>query len=230
MNKIINSILLCSATIFGANVASADVIYADNFSTNTGWTLGTNWQIGATSVSPAGTGNSDPALDHSATADNGVLGAKLGGNIGAPDGLHGFYYATSPIYNLTNASNVSVSFFRWLNSDYDPYMTSQVEAFDGAAWNVIYTNCCIDENGYVSDNSWKQYTYNVSTYADHNAAFQLRYSYDVTSSGVYSISGWNVDDLAVSGKVPEPATFALLGLGLAGLGLSRRKKLDLANS
>lgn len=226
MNKTINSIILGSVMMFGANVASADVIFSDNFSTNTGWTLGTNWQIGATSVSPAGSGNGDPAQDHTATADNGVLGAKLGGNIGAPDGMHGFYYATSPVYNLKNASDVSVSFFRWLNSDYDPYMTSQVEAFDGAAWNVIYTNANIGSTGYVADNSWKQMTYDVSAFADHNAAFRLRYSYDVTSSGVFTIGGWNVDDLAVSGNVdvPEPGTFVLLGLALAGLGLSRRKK------
>lgn len=219
MNKTFKSIALAIAMTFTTQAAQADVIFKDDFSSNTGWTLGTNWEIGATKVSPAAVGNGDPALDNSATNDNGVLGAKLGGNIGAPDGLHGLYFATSPVYNLANATKVNVSFFRWLNSDYFPYMTSRLEAFDGSAWKTLYNN----GSTFVTDNSWTKQTYDVSAFADRNAAFRLRYSYDVTSNGVYTIGGWNVDDLSISGEVPEPAPFVLLGLGLAALALSRKK-------
>jgi hypothetical protein len=222
MTKFIKSALLGSAMLFAANLASADIIVTDNFSSNKGWTLDTNWQIGSTSVSPTANGNPDPAQDHSATADNGVLGAKLGSNIGAPDGMHGFYYATSQAYNLANVSKVNVSFYRWLNTDYDPYMTSQVEAFDGSAWHVIFTNCCVGGAGQIFDSAWTQQSYDVSAYADHNAAFRLRFSYDVTDAGVYTTGGWNVDDLSISGQVPEPGSLMLMGLGLAGF-VARRK-------
>ena len=36
-------------------------------------------------------------------------------------------------------------------------------------------------------------------------------------------NGWGIDDVKV-GVVAEPATIALMGLGLLGLGLVRRKK------
>jgi hypothetical protein len=214
-----------AALVLSATPAAAAVVAFDDFSSNQGWTLGTNWQIGPTSVSPPGTGNPDPAFDKTPTADNGVLGALLGGNIGAPEGQHGFYYATSKFYDLTGVTGSSLSFWRWLNSDYDPFMTSQVEVFNGSTWNVIYTNCCVGGNGLVTDSAWNLQSYDVSAYADNNSKFAVRFSYDVTASGVYTISGWNVDDLTVSGnKVPEPASLALVGLALAGAGAASRRR------
>ena len=55
--------------------------------------------------------------------------------------------------------------------------------------------------------------------------------YDADVSTLASVSvfsnasgdGYGIDQLTV-GKVPEPGTLALLGLGLAGLGISRRRK------
>ena len=223
MNKFIKATLLGTFVAFAANVASAGVIVADDFSTNKGWSLGTNWEIGSTNLSSGNNaGNPDPAQDHTATADNGVLGTKLGGNIGGPDGLHGFYYATSPIYNLSNATNVNVSFYRWLNSDYKPYMTSQVEAFDGTAWHAIFSNATT----IIADNAWSQQSYDVSAFADNNANFLLRFSYNVGSGGVFTVSGWNVDDLAISGNVavPEPGSLMLVGLGLAAFAARRKRK------
>lgn len=226
LKKLIVGFAAAGALLAGSTAAMAVpvTVYSDDFSSNQGWTLGTNWQIGSTSVSPAAVGNGDPALDHTDTSDNGVLGALLGGNIGGPDGLHGYYYATSKVYNLSGVTNVNLSYYRWLNSDYDPFMTSQAEVFNGSAWQVIYTNCCIGGSGYVNDNNWNLQSFDASSYADNNANFQVRFSYDVTSGGVYTIGGWNVDDLAITGNVPEPGSLALLGLGLAGLAYSRKRK------
>ena len=46
------------------------------------------------------------------------------------------------------------------------------------------------------------------------------------SQSVSGLSGNGTYVFAVASRVPEPGTLALLGLGLAGLGLSRRRKAN----
>jgi len=44
-----------------------------------------------------------------------------------------------------------------------------------------------------------------------------------TGGGKYGLSGWTLFDKSPTG-VPEPATLSLLGIGLAGVGFTRRRK------
>ena len=89
---------------------------------------------------------------------------------------------------------VELEFWRWLNSDYTPYMQNIVEVFDGAAWQVVW-----ETGGFpgVQDAAWTPVAYDVSAYA--NAAMQVRIGFNIGSNSVYTCSGWNVDDLTVNG-------------------------------
>lgn len=226
--KLLTKTFILAGVLSAFTTASsfAITVYSDDFSTNQGWTLGTKWEIGSATASPGATGNPDPSVDHTATADNGVLGGDIGGNIGGTDGgLHGFYWATSAVINASNLTDANLSFYRWLNTDYLPFMESRVEGWDGSSWQLIWGN----GEDFITDNAWNLNSFDVSALAAGNSQFQVRFGWNVGSGGVYTISGWNVDDLTVSGtaaasSVPDGgSTIALLGLALTAVAGARRK-------
>ncbi|REJ47775.1 MAG: subtilase [Microcystis flos-aquae DF17] len=190
-------------TISGSDTATATIIdndfttyFSDDFANNSkGWTLGTEWQIGAATTSTGQSyGNPDPGTDNTPTADNGVAGVVIGGN--ASTALHGFYYLTSPVINTSTANQLFFEFARWLNSDYTPYMQNTVEIFNGSSWvNLLPSN--FDEAPGVQDNAWTPQQFDIS--AHKSASTQIRFGFNVTSDGVYTVSSWNLDDVKIYG-------------------------------
>jgi hypothetical protein len=185
-----------------ANV-SAITLFSDDFANNSqGWILGTEWQIGPALVSSGGQWGADPGVDHSASNDNGVAGVVIGGN--ATTALHGFYYLVSPPTNtMVTQGEVVLSYWRWLNGDYDPYMTNVVQVFDGTQWLTIWESGLQPgvEDSPPFGSGWVEYSFTVTQYA--NPAFRVRFGHDVTQSGAYPIGSWNLDDVSIV-NVPEP--------------------------
>ncbi|HMR06467.1 MAG TPA: hypothetical protein PKA88_11835, partial [Polyangiaceae bacterium] len=184
-----------------AGVCSGGTVYfSDDFSDNSkGWSLAGEWAIGPTQVSSGHEeGNPDPASDHSTTADNGVAGIVLGGNHSI--GIHGFDYITSPVINLSAATgSVKLSFWRWLNCDFVPYVTDTIEVYNGTSWVTLWSNASVGDN-LIEDYSWQRYEYDVT--AHKNAAFRVRFGHkvDEDSEGyeAWIMSGWNIDDLSLA--------------------------------
>lgn len=213
-----------AACLLAPVAQAATTYFHEDFSDNSaGWTLGTEWAIGPAMTS-SGHSNQfpDPDQDHSASADNGIAGAVIGGNIAT--NLHDFYWLVSPIINLGSALSAELEYWRWLNSDYTPYMQNRVDVFDGTAWQTIYQT---GGSPGVADNSWVQQIFDVSSYT--NAAFQMRFGYNVASDFAWTVSGWNLDDVTLravgtTAAVPLPAGLPLLGLGLGTLALLRRRR------
>ena len=168
----------------------ASEIFNEDFSDNSaGWTLGTEWMIGpATASSPLPPGNPDPATDTTPTADNGVAGVIIGGN--ATTALHGYYYLTSPAINANFPGTLTLEFYRWLNSDYTPYMQNAVEVWNGSAWVTVWQS---GGSPSIFENAWSLQTYDLTPYK--NAALQVRFGHTVGSSGAYIVSSWNIDDV-----------------------------------
>lgn len=173
------------------------VFFHDAFDGNTqGWTLDTSWTIADTCASPPAPqkGNPDPKVDHTTGAAGGIVGAYVCGNnpTGATSAAR---YATSPAVDVASAPSVFLTFYRWLNSDALTYMTSTVDVYDGASWVNVYTNPSGSGN-LVADAAWTRESYDVTAYK--NAAFRVRFGYAVVNAGVYEMSCWNVDDVALS--------------------------------
>jgi len=185
---------VCQSGICGGGMSSIDVYLYEDFSAGiAGWTLGNEWAIGPTAVSSGNSyGNPDPGLDHTvANQDNKVAGVVLGGN--AQQTVHGFAYLTSPVVDTSQATTVHLEFWRWLNSDYTPYMQNAVEVFDGNGWVTLWQS---GSSPGVQDAAWTKITFDLTAYK--SALMQVRWGFKIGSSGVFPVSQWNVDDVLIA--------------------------------
>ncbi|WP_437600805.1 hypothetical protein WMF28_04495 [Sorangium sp. So ce590] len=179
----------------GGGAAAAPVVYfRDTFESNAaGWELGPTWQIGAAAASTGQTyGHADPALDHTATPDNGLAGVVIGGN--APPGVHPYFHLTSPVINADVTGGVYLTFWRFLNSDEAPHMTNRVEVYDGVRWEVLF-----ESGPYpgVRDSAWTKMRYDLTPHK--NASLRIRFGYEIgRDSFVDTVSSWNIDDVEIA--------------------------------
>jgi hypothetical protein len=181
----------CTNGTCGGGMSNITIYFSEDFSSNSaGWTLGTEWQIGSATISTGGTGNGDPGQDHSTSADNGVAGVVIGGN--AATNLHPYYYLTSPPVNTAAATTVWLEYWRWLNSDYTPFMQNSVEVFNGTSWIPVWQSA----SSAIFDAAWVNQQFDISVHK--NANMQVRFGFTIGSSGVYTVGQWNLDDVVIA--------------------------------
>jgi hypothetical protein len=176
-----------------AGDADPVVLLSEDFVAGDGWTLDSTWEIGQAtrSYDQIYGWYGDPGLDHSRSHDQGVVGVVIGGN--APTDLHGMYYLTSPVLDASAVEGaLTLSYARWLNSDYTPYMKSAVEVFDGSAWVRLW-----ESEGYpgVRDRDWTKLSHDISAYK--NDQLQVRFGFEITSFAVFDVGSWNIDDVVI---------------------------------
>jgi hypothetical protein len=160
----------------------------------TGWTAGTEWGFGAATASSGHNyGNPDPAFDFTPSSlDNGIAGVVIGGNAALT--THTAYYLTSKTVStsgLPSGQKLYLTFRRWLNSDYSPYMVNTVEVWNGLAWTSVFTS---GGNPGVQDAAWTLQQFDISAYK--NANMQVRWGF-TGSVNALTVSQWNLDDVSI---------------------------------
>ena len=176
------------------NVISApQFIYYADMDTNPGWSLEGNWAWGTPTGSGGGTGNPDPA---SGFTGSNVIGYNLSGDYAQ---MNSTEWATTPVIDCTDKTNVTLKFYRWLNvgSPIDgppPRDHAYIEVSnDGSVWNTIWQNTTA-----VTDSSWQLLQYDISAFADDRPSVYIRWGIGETNQKDH-YSGWNIDDVEVSG-------------------------------
>lgn len=174
-------------------------LYQDDLSTNQGWTgLGGSgeWAINTANggYGADGYGGPDPSNDHSPSSDDKVLGNDLGSGSGGDysANLGSTYYVTSPTINCTGRTGITLAFWRWLGVEGDRYDNTYLQVYNGTSWVTIYENGSTT----IDESSWSEYRYDVSTYANNNANFKIRFGLGPTDPG-WEYCGWNIDDIRV---------------------------------
>ena len=171
-------------------------VFSDDFSTDMGWTGyggAAEWARGAAT---GGSGNDsyggpDPAVDHSPTDDNYVLGNDLGAGSGGDYSadMGSTYWITSPSIDCSGLTGLTISFYRWLGIEQPAYDHAYFQVYNGSTWITLY------ENGVTEDEaSWSERTYDVSAYANDNPDFRVRFGLGTTDVA-WQYCGWNIDDL-----------------------------------
>ncbi len=186
---------VCQGGSCGGGTLTKSYFY-ESFDNNfKGWLLGPEWGIAPAAVSPMGNAyGADPAQDHSPAGNNGVAGVVIGGNENPV--IHAPYYIESPVIDVSAATGeLYLTYYRWLNSDYLPYMRNMIEVFDGTKWVEVWTTGMQPgvQDSPPAGTGWTFQAFDITMYK--NPVLKVRFGYEIKSGGVFTIGSWNIDDV-----------------------------------
>ena len=168
-----------------------NLIYSSNMDINPSWTFEGDWAWGMPMGGGGAKGNPDPSSGYTGTN---IVGYSLSGDYAASSSP--VQWATTPAIDCSNATDVELSFHRWLNVDSFSKDEAVIEiSNDSISWIEIWRN-----TAKVMDSSWILQTFDISAIADNQPTVYVRWGMGPTNNN-QNYSGWNIDDVELTGFV-----------------------------
>lgn len=198
------------ATLLSTSAGVATVAFEDDFETDRSWTVTGAATTGQwVRADPVGT-SAQPEDDHST---NGTLcfvtgNGTPGGPVGEADVDGGTTILTSPAFDLSDALDTTISYWRWYhnattstgvpNADTFPI---EISGTNGITWNPVETVGPTTENV----GGWIQHTFNTSEIPGFVPSRQVRIRFTAQDTGSASVVEAAIDDVLVT-KISCPTT------------------------
>ncbi|MCP3918439.1 MAG: PKD domain-containing protein [bacterium] len=175
---------------------------SDDFEVASGWTAGFAGDDATTGiwtrVDPVGTA-AQPEDDHTPSPGINcfITGQHPGGGVGANDVDDGRTTLLSPLFDLTSATDPTISYWRWYSNDQG---TTQDDVFevlatdDGSTWVQVEL---IGPTGAGTSGGWVRHEFRVLDLPDFSLTNQVQLRFVASDLGGGSIVEAGVDDLLV---------------------------------
>ena len=182
-----------------SNIATVTVnimktVYSADMDAEPGWTLDAGkgssvWQWGVPTGGGGQYGNPDPTSGYSGSN---VMGYNLTGDYA--NRISQTQWATTPPLDCSGFSKVYLKFYRWLNVEQASYDHAYIEVSNnGNDWSRIWEN-----TSEVTDSDWLLQSFDISSIARGQSTVFIRWGMGPTDN-TRKYSGWNIDDVEVSG-------------------------------
>jgi hypothetical protein len=165
------------------DVAIPVPLYFFSMESDPGWTLQPLWQRGKPNY--GNTANS-PA---SAFSGENILAYNLSGNYAKNLALT---YATTPPYNCSGTTSLTLRFKRWLRVLRNDTASIEVST-NGTSWTNVWTS-----SGPVLDTGWQTVQYTLPAAVAGSPTLRLRWGM-ASKQGSKTEIGWNIDDVEILG-------------------------------
>jgi subtilisin family serine protease len=174
---------------------SAAPVFSANLDTDPGWSRTGEWAYGAPlGLGAVSFGIPDPTSGATGTK---VFGINLAGDYAVNNSTP--QYLTAGPFDLSGHHSSKLRFQRWLNADYQPWVTTSVEvSTDGTNWGMVWQN----DLSTPRDQAWTFVEHDLASLADGHAQVFVRWGHTVSTPDAYPQSGWNLDDIELH-AVPD---------------------------
>ena len=208
----LSSVSVAAVALASYRIATAEVIFEDDFETDLGWTVENDpsltdgaWERGI----PAGDGSRGDPTEDSDGSGQCYLTANRPGNSDVDGGPT---YLISPTLDLSQTSDPILSYARWWfndEQDGDPFDV-EISNDDGGSWTLIERVTNIPPG-------WVERTLHINDYITPTSQMKIRFS--AMDNPNNSIDEGGIDAFSV---IPEPSSVILLAA--ASLFALRRRR------